>query len=336
MGKYTQAKELVWSYFEALEAADVSEIEAVMGQYMAEDYSFKGSYPFRDLANLNETVTQFWAPLKTALTGMQRRADIFIAGNNEFDDTVWVMNMGHFMGLFDNDILGIRHTNKLASLRFAEFSCVENGKITRTGLFVDWIGLMQQAGMNPLPPSTAQYFVYPGPRKHAGLLFEDAAPEDGAKTLAVVNEMVDILDKVNKSGSMRPPSPDELGISWSKNMIWYGPAGIGATYTIDRYIQQHTGPFRSGLTDKVFNGHEVRFGEGNFACFFGWPNLSNRNAGGYLGMCSGNICADMQVVDVYCREGDKLSENWVIIDLPYWFAQQGLDIFKRTESILNK
>ena len=45
--------------------------------------------------------------------------------------------------------------------------------------------------------------------------------------------------------------------------------------------------------------------------------------------------ADMRVVDVYCRVGDKLSENWVIIDIPYWLKQQGVDILERTRQIVN-
>ena len=47
-------------------------------------------------------------------------------------------------------------------------------------------------------------------------------------------------------------------------------------------------------------------------------------------MPGGQVKADMQVVDVYCREGDKLS-----IDLPYWLKQQGLDILERTQQIYN-
>ena len=43
----------------------------------------------------------------------------------------------------------------------------------------------------------------------------------------------------------------------------------------------------------------------------------------------------MQVVDVYRREGDKLAENWIFIDLPYWLKQQGLDVLGRTRQILN-
>ncbi len=41
--------------------------------------------------------------------------------------------------------------------------------------------------------SMGKHFVYPGPRNHDGLLFEDAAPEEGVATLALVNKMVDDL-----------------------------------------------------------------------------------------------------------------------------------------------
>lgn len=51
--------------------------------------------------------------------------------------------------------------------------------------------------------------------------------------------------------------------------------------------------------------------------------------------CREEIRADMQVVDVYYRDGNKLSENWVLIDLPYWLKQQGLDVFERTQKIMN-
>ena len=115
----------------------------------------------------------------------------------------------------------------------------------------------------------------------------------------------------------------------------YGPAGIGATYTIPRYQEQHQLPFRNNLTGKTFHGHVCRLAEGNYACFFGWPNLSNTPLGGFLGLPGGKVSATMQVVDVYRRQCDKLAENWVFIDLPYWLRQQGLDILERTQKILN-
>ena len=334
MGKYSEVKKIVRNYFDALEAASPENVEDVLKEYMGEDYLWRGVYPFREQKGTQDVAEKFWIPLKKSLKHIQRRQDIFIGGTNEISGEQWVMSMGHFMGLFDKDWMGVRFTGKMISLRYAEFSCIEDGKITKTGLFIDIIGFMQQAGVNPLPPQTGAYFVYPGPRNHDGLLFEDAPQEEGVKTLALVNKMVDDLSELNDSGAMGCP-PEVLERSWSKEMIWYGPGGIGASYTIPRYQKQHQLPFRNNLKDKKFNGHICRFAEGKFACFFGWPNLSNTPIGGFLGLPGGEIRADMQVVDVYCREGDKLSENWVLIDIPYWLKQQGLDIFERTEQIMN-
>lgn len=334
MGKYQDSKKVVRNYFEALENANGDEVKNVLKQYMKSDYNWKGVYPFREQEGIENVSDVFWKPLKNSLSNMQRRQDIFIAGTNELDNSEWVMSMGHFMGLFDNDWLGIKHTRKMISLRYAEFNCVQDGKISKTGLFVDIIGFMIQAGVNPLPPQTGSYFVYPGPIDHNGLLFEDADEVEGVKTLALVNKMVDDLSELNESGAMGCP-PEILEKSWAKDMIWYGPGGIGASYTIPRYQEQHQLPFRNNLKGKTFNGHICRFAEGNFACFFGWPNLTNVPCGGFLGLPGGEVKADMQVVDVYYRKGDKLQENWVLIDIPYWLKQQGLDILERTKSIFN-
>ena len=282
-----------------------------------------------------ESVSQtFWEPLKKSLNRMQRRQDIFIAGSNVYGGEDWVMSMGNFMGLFDEDFLGIPCTRQIVNIRYAEFNCVEQGKITKTGLFIDLIGLMHQAGVYPLPPSTGTYFNYPGPRTHDGLCFTENPESEAEETLELLNRMVEDLSALNESGAMDCP-PEILEKTWSKDMIWYGPAGIGASYTIPRYQEQHQLPFRGSLDDKKFRGHVCRFAEGNYACFFGWPNLSNTPIGGWLGLPGGKINAEMQVVDVYRREGDKLVENWVLIDLPYWLKQQGLDVLTRTQQICN-
>lgn len=332
MNKYQEAKHCALKYFEALEKSPVETLSQVLEAHLSADYEMRSVYPFREVSGVKNAVSLVWGPMKTALSHMQRRQDIFMAGKNEFNDEIWVMSMGHFMGLFDNDWLGIRRTGKMASLRYAEFVCVKDGKVAKTGLFLDLIGLMYQAGAYPLPPMTGNYFIYPGPKDHNGLLFEDAPEEKTAETLALVKRMCDELNAENDN-MYCPPAVYEH--SFSENMIWYGPCGIGASYTIPRYLRQHQWPFSSGLSGKTFNGHVVRFAEGDFACWFGWPNLTNKAVGGWLGLNAGSVSADMQVVDVYsCKDG-KIQENWVLIDIPWWLKQQGLDVFARTESVLN-
>ncbi len=333
-GGFQAAKAVVLAYFAAMEAAAADAAADVLRAHAGEAYSWRGVHPFRAQQGAEAVAETFWTPVKRAFHRLQRRQDIFIAGVNEIGGGVWVMSMGHFMGLFDADWLGIPHTRKIATLRYAEFSRVADGKIVETGLFVDLLGLMAQAGVYPLPPSTGAFFTYPGPRTHDGLLYADASPAAGAATLALVNRMVQDLTDLNESGSMGCP-PEVLARTWSPDMVWYGPAGIGATYTIGRYQEQHQLPFRGSLGDKKFHGHVCRFAEGDYACFFGWPNLSNTPLGGWLGLPGGRINAEMQVVDIYRREGDRLAENWVFIDLPYWLMQQGLDVLDRTRRILN-
>ena len=60
------------------------------------------------------------------------------------------------------------------------------------------------------------------------------------------------------------------------------------------------------------------------AGFFVWADLTNRATGGLMGLPSSNT-ADMRVVDVYRRYGDKLVENWVMIDHVEVLRQLGVD-----------
>ena len=164
MSNYQLEKRIVRDYFTALEAATPSTVSNVIERFHADHCQFYGCHPFNELVGPDAVASTFWAPLLRAFSSLQRREDIFIAGTSEIGGDRWVMSMGHFMGLFDADWLGIRATQKLVMLRYAEFHCIEDDRITKTGMFCDIIGFMQQVGVNPLPPQTGASFVYPGPR----------------------------------------------------------------------------------------------------------------------------------------------------------------------------
>jgi len=275
--------------------------------------------------------------LRESFTPIQRREDMFFAGDNDCDNgkTQWVVSVGNLLGLFDKDWLGIPHTGKMVFLRYAEFHRVEGDKIAETALFCDVLSIMDQAGHYPLPKMTGASFLYPGPRTHDGILLKEQDPKEAKKTLTVLNQMIADLDEINISGEDKCP-PELLARTWNEDMIWYGPTGIGASYTIKRYQKQHQYPFRENLTDKVFNGHIARFSEGNYCGFFGWPNLSNKNNGGFLGLPKSDVKAEMRIVDIYRREGDKLAENWVYIDILHYLHQQGLDVLGRMREMQSK
>jgi len=334
MKSYQDQKSLILSFYDELEAANADSVGKVISQFTNPDFQWYGVYPFNEQNGGDAVAEVFWIPFLSSWSNVQRRQDVFLAGTSEIDNTDWVISMGHFMGLLDGNWLGFPASRKIAFLRYADFNCIKDGKIIRSSFFCDLIGFMHQLGINPLPPQTGASFIYPGPRTHDGLLFEPQDQRESQKTLELVNRMIGDLTDLNKTENDCPP-PDLLTKTWHDDMIWYGPAGIGASYTIPRYQEQHQYPFRRGLKDKVFNGHICRFAEGNYAGFFGWPNLTNTATGGFLGLPASGTAADMRIVDIYRRQGEKLSENWVLIDLPWWLKQQGVDVLGRTKKIFN-
>ena len=139
------------------------------------------------------------------------------------------ISMGNLMGLFENSWLGIPPTKKMAFLRYAEFTQVSNKdqKILQTAMFIDIPHLMVQAGVNPFPPQTGGFSVQPGPMTHKGLLMGPSDPSESKKTLDLINSMIE-----NCMWKLKLSLEEELAIDWHDDMIWWGPAGIGASYTI--------------------------------------------------------------------------------------------------------
>ena len=317
------AKAVVRAHYEALDKAELSRISDVLTGAVAPGYFWRGYHPFGEITDPAELAERFWLPLRRALTHLQRREDIFFAGRNEIDGfrSTWVCSMGHLMGLFDEPWLGIVPTGKMAFLRYCEFNRVEDGRIAETAMYFDIPHLMAQAGCSPFPVQTAQHLVQPGPQTHGGLLFDRQDPAEGEATLVAINAMIGDLG----NWDLGLPLEEELRRTWHEDMIWWGPEGIGATYTIPRYAAQHAGPFRAAFTDRTRTGHLCRMAEGHYGGFFGWPNFTARLTGPFMGREPTGEVSEFRVIDIYRRRGNKLAENWIFIDLLHFWKKLGVD-----------
>ncbi|SLN40334.1 ester cyclase [Pseudooctadecabacter jejudonensis] len=320
------AKAVVRAHYAALAAG--GDMAAALAQNTSADWHWRGVHPFYEHHGAEAVARVFWGPLSSSLTRIQRREDIFFAGAGH-QGGVWVVSMGHLMGLFDAPWLGISPTRKLTMLRYCEFNRVDAGQIVETMLHIDIPHLMVQAGQNPFGPQTAANLVQPGPLTHDGLLFDAQDPAEGVATMAAIEAMIGDLG----TWQLGLPLEEELARTWDDDMIWWGPTGIGATYTIERYAKQHSGPFRAAFYDRSGTGHVARLAEGHYGGFFGWPNFTAKQRGGFMGMPGTEMDAEFRVIDIYRRSGDKLAENWIFIDLLHWLAQQGDDVLTRCAAI---
>ncbi|NDW54632.1 ester cyclase [Aliiroseovarius sp. PrR006] len=322
------AKAMVQRFHAALDAPG-ADLEQVLQTYTGANFVWRGFHPFNEMNSPEQVATDFWSPLRQSLTSLQRRQDIFFAGTNQMDDftSVWVVSMGHLMGLFDTAFCGIPPTGKIAMLRYCEFHRIEGDKIVETAMYFDLPHLMAQASIVPFPDHTAAQLVQPGPMTHDGLLFDAQPAQEGVDTLTLINRMIGDLGQWDSGLSLE----DELRQTWAEDMLWWGPTGIGATYTIERYAKQHSGPFRAAFSDRSKTTHIARLAEGTYGGFFGWPNFTARLSGDFMGMAATGKIGEFRVIDIYRRDGDKLAENWIFIDLLHFWKSQGLDILQRLQ-----
>lgn len=321
---FQNEKLLVRSYHAAQEAASANDMAEVEQRFAHDNYIWRGFHPFGEIRDPAEVGATFWQTLKTSLTNLQRREDIFFAGQNwlKEDGSVWVVSMGHLMGLFDQPWLGIQPTGKIAMLRYCAFYHVEGDRISAVSMYFDLPHLMRQAGSVLFPNQTAAHLVQPGPVTHGGLLYSAQPADAGIQTRNAINAMIDDLGQ----WALGLPLEEELARTWHDNMLWWGPEGIGSSYTIERYSKQHSGPFRAAFSDRSKTSHIARVAEGHYGAFFGWPNFTARLTGEFMGKKPTEDFGEFRVIDVYRREGKKLAENWVFIDLLHFWKTQGWDI----------
>jgi len=264
-----------------------------------------------------------WSPLKQAMPTLQRRPDIFFVGRHDLkpEHGLWVVEMGHLLGDFTGPWLGIPPTGQATYLPYATMHQVADGHIVQTVEFLDVLAVITQAGLNPLSVAqTGGYMMAPGPKTHDGLVPLDPELPDSKATLDLTLTMLTELAE-----SYTSPT-DHLSRFWHPDMNWFGPTGIGTSLGFSGYGRGHTVPFETKLETVKIHDWKLAVAQGNFSAVMWWPCLTMRNVGGYMGVPANENLADMRVVDLYRRDGDRLAENWIFIDLLHFLAQQGVDL----------
>ncbi|MEZ4632896.1 MAG: ester cyclase [Deinococcales bacterium] len=110
---------------------------------------------------------------------------------------------------------------------------------------------------------------------------------------------------------------------WHQDMHWYGPAGIGHKLSLKAFQEEHQRPFLQAFPDKTAFDL-IRIAEGDYVAAFGYQKATH--AGDYLGIPASGKEVKVQYMDFWRVEGDKLKDNWVMIDLLDFLAQLGYNV----------
>lgn len=327
-----QNKQLVWDFWQSLEAASDQQAETVFRQAMSEDSAWHGPDPINHLRGVDAIFSGFWQPLLHSFPDLKRQTHIFIGGrsNGRIDGTndgrMWVSGTGYFNATFANDYLTIPATGETVNIRWGEFCRIEQGKIVQTYFMLDLVDLMQQAGFQVLPPSRGVDGVYPPPRAKDGILLEAQDENTSAHTLEHIRRF--IFDALNSYDQSELKS---MGIAdyFHPKVQWYGPGGIGACLTLQEFENNHQRHWLRAYPDRQVQDLDALIAEGSFSGGPGWAGVKATHTGDYLDASATNKPVEFNGLDFWKLENDRYIENWVFVDMIHLFRQFGIDLFDR-------
>jgi predicted ester cyclase len=314
--------------------------EAELGRHLAAAYApdaqWRGSHPLNETQGLADIEARVWRPLLQAMPDLERRDELVLQGHYAGND--FVGTVGHYLGTFRNDWLGIPASGQAVYLRYGEVHAVAGGRIVQTTMLVDVLDLMRQAGCWPLGPSTGAEGRWPGPcggvdGDNGALQLDSVDPEQGAISLAQTLAMHGTLGAYNEQATEGRQGLLDMPqrLHWHPRMMWYGPSGIGTTRGLDGFVDGHQMPFRLAFPRRQGGGtkHYIRIGDGNFSATGGWPSVVAWHDGPFMGSGPTGREVKMRVMDFYHHHEGLIRENWVPIDIIHLLLQMDVDVFGR-------
>jgi predicted ester cyclase len=290
----------------------------VLSRVFAPGIAWNGCHPLGRLDGIDAVEARFLEPLHRSFPDLERRDDVFLAG--DFSGDRWISATGYYFGIFAEDWLGIPATGRWVALRFGEVYRLDAGRIAEAFVLFDLPDLMRQAGVAPWRGGAGIEGLVPGPATRDGVRLAASPARETARTFDLVMAMLGPLFERNRVA---------MGMEryWSPDMMWYGPALIGTTRGLDGFFRDHQTPWMRAFPDWQDGLEAPHFADGPYACYAGWPSIRATHSGPFCGLDPTGRTLDIRVMDWWRRQDGLLTENWVLLDFPDLFLQLGVDLF---------
>lgn len=324
-----QNKKRVVDFFSKLNTTKSdNDYNKVFQEYLSDDIIVNITRPFEEITGIKNYINDFWKPLVNAFPDVQNKPYILVG--DSYEGRNYVSCTGNFVGTFQNSWLDIPPTGNPIWLRYAANFLFKKGKIIKAWFFFDVLELMRQAGFRFFKAKGIE-LIPPAPMTGDGIVVYDTDPKEGRKSLKLTNAMLNGLGDYDGKGL---ESMDQTRFWDVQNMMWYGPTGIGTTRGLDGFQKNHQIPFIEafpdrGIIQKINEDYFSQIGNGNYSCDFGFPAMFGTHINdGWLGIKATGKKVTFRVVDFWRREGDRLVENWVFIDMIDILEQLDISVFE--------
>ncbi len=343
MSNQNQAnKDLVWDFWHRMNYAKADAVPDLVKKAFHPDVNWNGSAPINQLQGVDSLIGDFWLPLLRSFPDIKRHPYVFMGGIDDGTfhysadkEEAWVSGCGYLTGTFAEDWLGIPATGKKTHISFSQFYVMQDGKITESYVMFDIVAVMRQAGYHVLPPAPgAEGGKIPPPAAGDGVLLTEQDALETRKTFQLVRAMIDGLVRYNRQRDGGDLRSMEQYKYWHPNMHWYGPTGIGMCLSLEEFEDFHQRPWLEGFGDRSFptegRGRAMGFVSEGLYCSGGiWDVPFSRHNGTYMGIPATGKVITLRDFDWWKRDGDRIIENWVPIDMIDLSLQLGVDVFAR-------
>ncbi len=329
MDALTTHKAIYREYLDGVRRARSIAHDRSLNAFFAPDAKINVVHPFNECAGTADYSQRVLSAIGSAFTDVTRSD--YIAFGGAFEGHDWVTSTGYYTGEFQAPFLGIAPTGEMAHLRFGEFHRMNDGRAVESYIYLDIPELMIAANAWPIndsPGATRGFTGYlNGPTTCDGLQWGENDPIHSASSCDLVTTMLHGL--ATEDEAWRP--------FWNDDMVWYGPGAFGSFYGIEGFARFQV-PFEQTFSEWIGGAvpgsqtkHFTRFADGDYVCSGGWPSLNAVQVNPFLGQPATGKRLFMRVCDWWRREGDKLAENWVFVDVPHVLLQMGFDVFADLE-----
>jgi len=328
-------KDEVWRLWEALDRGTSDEAATLLADACTNDVVFRGPAPIGDMHGVSEYITQYLAPLKRSFPDLRRDTFIFFGGQSNgrrdgdvsLDGREWVTGTGNLVGTFAEDFLGIPATGQQVQIRWGDFTRMENGQVAEVFFLIDLVDLLEQAGVDVLPPAQGKPGMYPPPAADDGVLRSPQTADVSAHSLDHIRRF--IFDGLN---AFDQDDLTSMGMAdwFHPGVRWYGPGGIGACVSFSEFEDLHQAPWLVAYPDRQVQDLDALVAEGKYSGAPGWAGVKATHTGEYLGVAATGNAVDFNGLDWWKRDGDQYVENWVFVDMIHLFNQLGVELFPFT------
>lgn len=325
---------VVERFYAALCAGDRSLAQS----WLSPQIGWHAAHPIDDLQGVDAFFQHYWHPIAAALPDIEYRPLVRVAGyydGRELDGDGaagdWVNTTGYLVGTWKAPLLGIPPSFRTLYLRFGELIRVADGRIVEAYVIPDFIDAMVQRGVCPLRPSLGHPGLVLPPMSMDGVHRAPGVAAESARSLRLVLDMLAGLGRFDGK-SLHSMDQEQF---WHADFMWFGPGGIGASRGLDGFRAHHQGPFLKGFPVRGVDRTKSLVADGAYVATGGWPHMTAIHKGpGWLGLTPTQRKVTMRVMDFWRREGDRLRENWVSIDIIDILRQFDFDVFAQMREML--